>query len=186
MNFIAFLWLLSSVTPHILYIFAYHYGLSLQQWIPHHEFVSLSVLLRATSIVSTIWLFQETEFSTWEFYDWLSPFPFWMIGILMIFYGLKINMTVYNKLGVNGVYYACEMIQECKYVQGYPFNIFDHPMYMGAIMILMGCILLIGINEDYHPRINVWIPLVWMMGLYLFTMYVESHRPIQKMNTSLY
>lgn len=186
MSFVTGYWLVLVTVPHILYFFAYHYGQTLNKWIPHAEFVNLAILFRAISILTTCILFKETFFYTWEFYEWFSPFPLVFVGLLLLLLGLQLNLSVYQKLGVSGVYYSCEMIQECKRVEGYPFTAISHPMYVGAILILLGCIFLFGAEYDYYPRPPIIIPLVYMFGLYLVTMYAESQPTIQKMKTHTY
>jgi protein-S-isoprenylcysteine O-methyltransferase Ste14 len=168
--------------PHFLYLFAYHFGKTLNAWIPHDEFITLSILLRTLSIIVTIYLFKETFFQTWEFYDWLSPFPLVLAGLLFGIFGLQLNIAVYEKLGASGVYYSCEMIGDCKTAYGYPFETFFHPMYLGSMMILVGAMLLLGADADYQPRYMIITPLIYMIGLYIITMFSESTPRSQKMN----
>ncbi len=181
MTFTQFAWLTAVTIPHILYLYAYHYGPSLQAIIPHKEFVNLAIILRAVSIGATFILFQQTLFHTWSIYEWFSPYPLAFLGIVLMLIGITINKIVYAELGVSGVYYACEMIQECHFIDSYIFKILDHPMYVGAIITILGGICLAGFDEDKRPRPRVIIPFMYMIALYMFTMFVESHPPTQKM-----
>eukprot|EP00793_Prasinoderma_coloniale_P000020 PRCOL_00005528-RA len=52
--------------------------------------------------------------------------------------GGSLNHAVYTTLGAVGVYYGNRFGAVIPWVEGYPFNVFPHPQYLGSILCLVG------------------------------------------------
>lgn len=68
----------------------------------------------------------------------LSPSR-WLVSFLLISIGQTLNFCVYNKIGLDGVYYGFKLGRQVDWVEGFPFNIGTrHPQYVGAILSWWG------------------------------------------------
>lgn len=63
----------------------------------------------------------------------------WLASLTLIVVGQVLNMFVYKKLGLNGVYYGYKLGKEVPWVYSFPFNLkIRHPQYFGAIISWWG------------------------------------------------
>ena len=68
----------------------------------------------------------------------LSPTR-WFVSFLLISIGQTLNFSVYNKIGLDGVYYGFKLGRKVDWVEGFPFNVGTrHPQYVGAILSWWG------------------------------------------------
>jgi protein-S-isoprenylcysteine O-methyltransferase Ste14 len=77
-------------------------------------------------------------------------------------------------MGVEGVYYGCEMIKKCTYITEFPYNCINHPMYTAAILSVFGSGFLMGFDNNYAIRLNIWIPLGYLTMLYMYSIMIEN------------
>ena len=70
------------------------------------------------------------------------------IGWLFILLGQVLNISVYYKLGVKGVYYGIQYktVKFRKIFNEFPFYIY-HPQYLGGVLSYIGVFLLFGYNN---------------------------------------
>jgi len=84
-------------------------------------------------------------------------------NIMLIGIGQTLNLSVYYKLGIRGVYYGNKFGLELPYITTFPYNIrINNPQYIGCILTLCGLYPLISFEY-----------LIYSSSLYYFTMYVE-------------
>jgi len=167
-------WYIYVTIPHLVYTVSYHYGDLVVSYIPFSVFMNACIYYRLLFYPLTTLYAYQTVFHTWNILTWFSPNPFFMIGICLILIGLCINSVIYKKMGIEGVYYGCEMINKCTYITGFPYNCINHPMYTAAIILVIGTAFLMGIDVNYGIRLNVWIPLSYVVLLYMYSIMIEN------------
>ena len=86
-----------------------------------------------------------------------------LIKILLILTGQTLNMSVYSKLGITGVYYGNKFGYKTKWITSFPYNILSNPQYVGCILTFLG---LYGLIDTHY--------IIYSIILYLITMYFES------------
>ena len=86
-------------------------------------------------------------------------------GILLIIIGQFLNIYVYNKLGINGVYYGSKLGEKIIWIDDYIFNYIKHPQYIGCIMTVLGISLLINDYNCYLVCSSYIIGYLYMMTI---------------------
>jgi len=81
--------------------------------------------------------------------------------------GQVLNVSVYHKLGLTGVYYGNRFGLATPHVTSFPFNVVDNPQYMGCILTLT------SIMCFYPYREIVYLCSYWC-ALYKVTGFIES------------
>ena len=84
------------------------------------------------------------------------------IKFLLILFGQTLNMGVYNKLGIKGVYYGNKLGYNTKWVVDFPYNICNNPQYVGSCLSYIG---LYGICDIYY--------ILYINFLYIASSYIE-------------
>ena len=87
--------------------------------------------------------------------------------ITMAIVGQVLNMSVYHKLGLTGVYYGNRFGLATPWVTSFPFNVVDNPQYTGCILTLM------SIMCFYPYREIIYLCSYWI-ALYKTTEFIES------------
>lgn len=114
--------------------------------IPNHIIlVGILILIRIISLVYIliyikVWYIHKwpIDFKTLKL--WLSPLLVLnIIGLLCIFIGQLLNISVYMTIGIDGVYYINEFDKsknniDYEYTKSFPYNILDNPQYIGCIL----------------------------------------------------
>lgn len=167
-------WYIYVTVPHLVYTVSYHYGDFLVKIVPFSVFMNACILYRFLFYPLTALYGYQTVYYTWDITTWFSPNPFFIIGLCLMMSGLYLNSIIYKKMGVEGVYYGCEMIKKCTYITGFPYNCINHPMYTAAILSVGGAAFLMGIDVNNTLRINVWIPLGYLVMLYMYSIMIEN------------
>ena len=179
MSFLVILWGIIVSLPLLLWTLAYHYSYTLKAAMPYNAIKSLLIAIRAVTVLATFILFYELEFHTLNIFEWLSSPLLVLFGVVMIAFGSWINYLVYKVIGVDGVYYGCELKAECKRVNQFPYSYTYHPQYIGCVIILIGVMLGIGFRpDDMAMRRNVFLPLSYMIFLYVLGIIMESYPPM--------
>lgn len=82
-------------------------------------------------------------------------------------FGQHLNYLVYNKLGMNGVYYGCCFGKSIPWVKEYPYSHFKDPQYIGSMATLIGFSVIIPTEV-----------VMWWMANYVYLMWLESSKPV--------
>lgn len=167
-------WYIYVSIPHLVYTVSYHYGDLIVKVIPFSVFMNACIYYRVLFYPLTTLYAYQTVFHTWNIITWFSPNPFLSIGLCLTLIGLYLNSIIYKKMGVEGVYYGCEMIKKCTYITEFPYNYINHPMYTAAILSVFGCGFLMGFDNNYAIRLNIWIPLGYLTMLYMYSIIIEN------------
>jgi methylene-fatty-acyl-phospholipid synthase len=65
------------------------------------------------------------------------------IGGLLVVTGQMLNASVFFRLGTVGVFYGNRFGYHVPWVRGFPFSLFDHPQYVGAVISIWGLFLML-------------------------------------------
>ena len=83
----------------------------------------------------------------------LKSYNVLFISALFIILGQLLNLSVYYKLGFNGVYYGNEYnIIDNNEIQTFPYNLFKNPQYIGCILTTIGLTFLLMFNRNMSIR----------------------------------
>jgi len=88
-------------------------------------------------------LVQLYVFGTWYYMHFGTDFPSlsvlqFMVGGSVLAFGQILNILVWNKIGIEGVCYGVKFGRNIPWCTEFPFNTFNHPQYLGAILTVWG------------------------------------------------
>ena len=70
-----------------------------------------------------------------------APLPFLAMGVLLILFGQVLNFSVMGRLGTEGVFYGNRFGRDVEWQTGFPFSLYPHPQYLGALLSVWGFML---------------------------------------------
>jgi len=70
------------------------------------------------------------------------------IGAMFLIFGQALNFGVFYRLGILGVFYGNHFGHEIPWCRDFPFSVFDHPQYVGALASIWG--FFIAMRFPYH------------------------------------
>lgn len=94
----------------------------------------------------------------------------WALFAGLLGYGQLLNLSVYNKLGKNGVYYGCKLGHTIPWVTGFPFDSVPHPQYIGSAMTSVAVAALFSTAAP-----AAWPVAAYWCSLYAFSGFVEQN-----------
>jgi len=62
-------------------------------------------------------------------------------GGTLVLIGQTLNFAVFYRLGAVGVFYGNRFGHQLPWCEGFPFSLFDHPQYVGALISIWGFFL---------------------------------------------
>lgn len=65
------------------------------------------------------------------------------IGGMLVAAGQMLNASVFYRLGPVGVFYGNRFGYQVPWVRGFPYSLFDHPQYVGAVLSIWGLFLML-------------------------------------------
>jgi len=106
-----------------------------------------------------------------------------LFGVFLTLFGAQLNFLSIHLLGNKGIYYGYELglikPSEFKLVTAYPYNIFPHPQYLGAVLQIFACFCFFGIDGEgaqMSLRKEVAGIVVYMVTLYAITIQIEKKK----------
>lgn len=141
---------------------------------------AISMKIRLVSyLLSSVYYYKYYNATT--LIDWIplyAPIRMTCSGILCLA-GQVLNTSVYNTLGVTGVYYGRELgYPPPPWVNGFPF-IIPHPQYVGCIMTVLGLGGLFGFSQT-GPRTHILYLTTYVTWLYTYAMMSERVPKLKK------
>jgi methylene-fatty-acyl-phospholipid synthase len=70
------------------------------------------------------------------------------LGAAMIVAGQLLNLSVFYRLGKIGVFYGNRFGYKVAWCRRFPFSMFDHPQYFGALLSIWGFFLVMRFPHD--------------------------------------
>ncbi len=64
-----------------------------------------------------------------------------VVGSTLVIAGQALNLTVFGRLGVAGVFYGAQFGHDVGWCRGFPFSLVAHPQYVGATLTIWGAFL---------------------------------------------
>lgn len=68
---------------------------------------------------------------------------------------------VYRALGHDGTYYGTRLGKRIPWVEGFPFDVVSHPQYVGAVLTILGGVVIVYspavVAASLYPIIGVWL-----------------------------
>jgi len=99
---------------------------------------------------------------------------YFFIGLLLLIAGQILNIAVYLKLGIKGVYYGIQYktVLYKKIEKTFPFCIY-HPLYLGGGLSYIGLLFIFGFKDNYFDPILVG-ELLHILGVQLYLVISET------------
>ncbi len=89
-----------------------------------------------------------------------------VIGAVAIGLGQALNFSVFYRLGSIGVFYGGELGRALPRVQGFPFSVFKHPQYVGAVLSIWGLFLIARFPHDDWWGLPALETAYYVLGAY--------------------
>jgi hypothetical protein len=92
-------------------------------------------------------------------------------SVFLLVLGQYLNVSVYNALGTNGVYYGVRFGIDVPWCDDFPYNVswLKHPQYVGSIMSVIAAIPLIQLPLTWSFYIVAWYVYMCMIESYEIT-----------------
>jgi hypothetical protein len=87
-------------------------------------------------------------------------------GIVLIIGGQLLNASVFYRLGKVGVFYGNRFGHNIAWCRRFPFSVFDHPQYVGALLSIWGFFLLMRFPHDDWFILPALETLYYSVGAY--------------------
>lgn len=106
------------------------------------------------------------------------------VGLVLLALGQLLNCSVFSLLGKNGVFYGNRFGYRIEWREEFPFSIFEHPQYAGAMLSIWGFFLIMRFpHDDWY-----WLPLLeaiyYGIGAYFERDPGESDQPVSSRTPS--
>ena len=103
-----------------------------------------------------------------------------LLNLVVLSVGQTLNLSVYNSLGRNGVYYGHQFGLEIPWCTKFPYNVkfISHPQYIGACLSWFSTINIIKLfilNTDIMAQYSLNLILSFSMVNYIYMSYIEGH-----------
>ncbi|KAI8110979.1 hypothetical protein M9434_004553 [Picochlorum sp. BPE23] len=158
--------------PHLLYAFIWYFP---DMWMRMFRKSSVRVF------ESMAWLLKVIQFSSviaWMYIRMPSGVDVFaipplhaVIGVGLVAFGQVLNAGIYQAIGHAGVYYGFKLGHTVPWVDGFPFNVVQHPQYVGSVASVWGMAVLVW-SQGPQPEL-VWLVVYWTF-LYICTGVMES------------
>ena len=89
-----------------------------------------------------------------------------MAGGLLIISGQFLNFSVFFRLGTPGVFYGNKFGYEIPWCSGFPFSVFRHPQYAGALISIWGFFLIMRFPHDDWMLLPILETCLYVVGAY--------------------
>ena len=157
------LYFITSLT-HILYFFIWDYT---DKYIKFSYYLRTSPIFLMTLLSSLQKLIQISLIINYSIQNnTLIPYVsnFNIYNFILITIGQILNISVYYKIGIIGVYYGNKLGYNLPWITTFPYNIgINNPQYIGCILTLFGLYPLLSIEY-----------IIYASSLYQITSFIES------------
>ena len=151
-----------AALPHMIYFFIWRFPKAFETCIGRRDPVKTTACLSLslkTALVLHIFGTGLMNGQTVSFVSGIGGLSLCAIGC-----GQLLNGLVFYRLGERGVFYGNKFGHHVPWVNGFPFNVFPHPQYLGAVLSLVGL----------YPLVS-WEFVLYSCMLYGATACVETY-----------
>jgi hypothetical protein len=89
------------------------------------------------------------------------------VGAALIVAGQTLNAGVFYRLGTTGVFYGNKFGYDVPWCRGFPFSLFAHPQYAGALLSIWGFFLIMRFPRDDWLVLPMVETIYYAAGAYL-------------------
>ena len=93
-------------------------------------------------------------------------------GAALLVVGQILNASVFYRLGAAGVFFGARLGHEIPWCRTFPFSIFSHPQYVGAVLSIWGFFVIMRFPHDDWSLLPALETLYYVVGVAL-----EEHGP---------
>lgn len=93
-----------------------------------------------------------------------------MTFLLLFALGQNLNYATIHAIGVKGVYYGTKLGEEVPWFDGFPFDVYKHPQYIGSALSVWAVAILVW-NQTSAQIVTV---AIYWTALYLVTAIWED------------
>jgi len=87
-------------------------------------------------------------------------------GLVIAGIGQILNFSVFLRLGRIGVFYGNRFGYDLPHVEGFPFSLFKHPQYIGAVLSIWGFFMITRFPHDDWIVLPLIETLYYTLGAY--------------------
>jgi len=102
-----------------------------------------------------------------------EPWAFWT-GLALALVGQTLNFGTFHAIGRTGVFYGVRFGRDVPWCHRFPFNIVDHPQYVGTVMTIWGALL--GVQ---FPAPDWWLLPALLTFSYALGALLENHADVE-------
>jgi methylene-fatty-acyl-phospholipid synthase len=95
--------------------------------------------------------------------------PWTLLAIALITAGQALNVSVFYRLGVVGVFYGSSFGHDVPRCVKFPFSVLDHPQYAGTLLSIWGIFLLVRFPHPDWLLLPVLETIYYVLGAHLET-----------------
>lgn len=74
----------------------------------------------------------------------------YLIGLFLICVGQGLNALVWYRIGIDGVCYGNKFGRKVPWCTQFPFNVLDHPQYLGVVLTVWGSFVFTWSQSDWY------------------------------------
>ena len=151
-----------ATLPHIFYLFIWRFPKAFETCIGGRDPVRVTASLSLSLKIALVVYAFGSGLSDGRIVDFVSGMG--VSNLCLIGCGQILNGLAFYRLGERGIFYGNKFGQGVVWVTAFPFNVFSHPQYLGAILTLIG----------FYPFVSLEFVLYSCM-LYGATTWVETY-----------
>ena len=99
--------------------------------------------------------------------NYIINLNFFTSKLFLILIGQLLNLTVYKKLGMEGVYYGSKFNRKLPMITSFPYNVMSNPQYVGCVLTQYGTFL-------FYPYHQMAILTFYSVMCYIVTTEIEK------------
>jgi methylene-fatty-acyl-phospholipid synthase len=88
-------------------------------------------------------------------------------GGALVGVGQLLNVAVFGRLGMRGVFYATQFGDRVSWVKGFPFCWFRHPQYVGTVLTIWGLFLIARFPSPDWPVLPAVETVLYTIGAHV-------------------
>jgi phosphatidyl-N-methylethanolamine N-methyltransferase len=85
-------------------------------------------------------------------------------GVVLLLAGQLLNASVFYRLGAVGVFFGARLGHEIPWSRAFPFSVFSHPQYVGAVLSIWGLFLIMRFPHDDWSLLPALETLYYLIG----------------------
>ena len=132
-----------ATLPHILYLFIWRFPKAFEVCIGKRDPVRTTASLSLSLKVALVLYIFGSGLRDGRTMDFINDIG--VSNICFIGFGQVLNGLVFFRLGERGIFYGNKFGHNMVWVTAFPFNVFYHPQYLGAVLSLVGLCPLVSL-----------------------------------------